>query len=353
MAYFFLTESVDYDNRPLALAAAGSATLGTFGRIRTEPAMTDTTTDYHGYSVRRLNPFRGVVQIAQSSRSRAISTDGETWDLQIKTRKPDDMWGADSPAGSTLQYLRFGTWSRRAGLSKVPAHPLLDMTSMLDEARRLTRFLEAADPTLPFPLSDRFELWLLDGSDRNPLALIASSTESNHLPEERPYRWQCADPADADFPAPEWDRIHPRHPRDTAPTPHIDALNRLVSLESGHALAQWFERLPSGAGAALPIPDMDRLNNRLLPADCFPELLIREHWRDRHDADLVADYIGWLSPLLLTLRQISDDRRVTLESQARRRAVKVEESWRFYPKIIDKGAIEAARVEARLVEANG
>lgn len=315
--------------------------------------MTVVKAEFLGYSMRRLNPFRGVVQIAQRSGSRALSFDGDTWEIQVRARRPDDMWGADSAAGSTLQYLRFGTWSPRDGIRKVPAHPLLDMTAMLEESRRLVDCLAESTPAMPFPLRDRFELWLLDGGERAPLALIGSSVDGDRLPLEKPYRWQCAAPSSPDFSAPDWDETHPLHPRDRSPTPHIDALNRVVAIESGHALAQWFERLPGGEGRGLPVPGIEGLDGRVLPGDAFPDLLVRERWSDCYEGALVAGYIDWMSPLLLTLQNLPDTRRAELERQARRRAVQVEACWRFYPKIIDRGAIDAARVEARLIDANG
>ena len=153
----------------------------------------------------------------------------------------------------------------------------------------------------------------------------------------------------AAFASSEWDSVHPIPPRDTTPTPHIDALNRLVSIESGHAVAQWFERTPSGEGVALPITGFPELNDRVLQPDSFPEALIRDTWTDCHEAALVSDYLNWLAPVLLTLQSLCDKRRAALEAQAKLRATEVEKVGVFYPKIIDRGAIDTARVEARLI----
>ncbi|OOZ36885.1 hypothetical protein [Solemya velesiana gill symbiont] len=61
------------------------------------------------YSVRRLNPFQGVIQMLHTPSGRAISLDGFHWELQIQSKRPDDLWGADSPGEPVLAYLRFGT----------------------------------------------------------------------------------------------------------------------------------------------------------------------------------------------------------------------------------------------------
>ena len=52
----------------------------------------------------------------------------------------------------------------------------------------------------------------------------------------------------------------------------MSGLERLVRIESGHTLAQWFARDASGAGQGLPVAGCDSLNNRRLPAGAFPEL---------------------------------------------------------------------------------
>ena len=47
-------------------------------------------------------------------------------------------------------------------------------------------------------------------------------------------------------------------------------------------------------------------------------------------------------------RILPDDQRAVLEQKAIARAVAVDRCWRFYPKVIDRKLIDAARVEARL-----
>ncbi|HXK57270.1 MAG TPA: hypothetical protein PLZ16_11555, partial [Gammaproteobacteria bacterium] len=71
-------------------------------------------------------------------------------------------------------------------------------------------------------------------------------------------------------------------------------------------------------------------------------------WDDALAGAVISDYHDWLSPYLLTLQNLSDEQRAGLERKAVERAVAVEACWRLYPKIIDRGIIDAARVEARL-----
>ncbi|MCP3870417.1 MAG: hypothetical protein GY703_20460 [Gammaproteobacteria bacterium] len=75
------------------------------------------------YSVRRLNPFHGVIQVAgnEEARALALSPDGLNWEVQIRARQPD-MWGAEPKGEPTYQFLRFratGRNRRRAYRSAV------------------------------------------------------------------------------------------------------------------------------------------------------------------------------------------------------------------------------------------
>ena len=286
--------------------------------------------------------------MVRTSDTRAISLDGSHWEIQIQAQRPDDLWGGVSPENST-QFLRFGTWSLSDGLRQVPAHPLLDLTAMFQRAEALIDLLEENHQRLPFPLEDRFELWLLDGKDRMPLALMSSATDDEPRHRHRSaQRWHCAERSCDDFSSPMSDLAHPTHPKDTDPHPHMSALERLVWIESGHTLAQWFERDSGGGGTGLAVTGAESLSGRHLPADAFPELLLRQAWKGDADNALVNDYLHWLSPYLLTLQDISDPTRKGLEQQARDRATLVDDNWLFYPKIIDQAAIDAARVEVRI-----
>jgi hypothetical protein len=59
-----------------------------------------------------------------------------------------------------------------------------------------------------------------------------------------------------------------------------------------------------------------------------------------------------LSGRLLTLPELTDATRKRMEQAARRQALTVDRLWRVYPKIIGRGLIDAARVEARLRRAH-
>ena len=67
---------------------------------------------------------------------------------------------------------------------------------------------------------------------------------------------------------------------------------------------------------------------------------------------LVADYIDWLAPYLLTLPRLDPGLRGYLEEQAAKQAVLLDALWRPYPDVADRGLLQRARVEAKLRRAN-
>lgn len=301
--------------------------------------------NHHCYAVRRLNPFQGVIQIIKCETARAISFDGTNWEIQIKTKRPDDMWGAPSTNEPVKQFLRFGNWSSARGLSKVPANPLLDLTAMFREANALISLILRERENLPYPLEDRYELWLLDGRKRMPLALISATTSPPTLQTAKRQQWRCADRSSKDFVSPKWDESNPKHPKDTNSHPHMSALERQVRIAAGHTLCQWFERVESGGGKGFEVAGLTELSKRKLDKHRFPEVLLHE---ENCDQDLAASYLSWISPYLLTLQRLSDKNRKILEQQARKRALLVDRNWRLYPKVIDPAFIDTVRVEAQL-----
>lgn len=304
--------------------------------------------DHQCYAVRRLNPFQGVIQIIKCETARALSLDGINWEIQIKAKRPDDMWGGTTCGKSTTQFLRFGNWSSVKGLRKVPAHPLLDLTTMFRKADDLISLIMQEQEKLPYPLEDKYELWLLD-SHRMPLALISAATSPNILVTAKEQQWRCGYRSNRDFTAPAWDENNSKYLINTNSHPHMSALERQVRIAAGHTLCQWFERTVTGEGIGIALEGFSALSGRRLDMHSFPELLLRE---ESCDNDLAAAYLRWISPYLLTLQLLSDKTRKMLEQQARHRALLVERNWKLYPKVIDPTFINTTRIEAQLRQIN-
>lgn len=306
------------------------------------------TADSHAYSLRRVNPLEGVIQVLERDAARAISRDGIDWEIQVETESPNTLWGSLNAGKAVRRFFRFGTWSKRQGLWRVPVNPLLDIGEMIEEAQDLVAALEARLEELPFPAVDRFELWLLDTQSR-PLALLATTDDPLRIADLRPQPWQAAPLAEHGFRSLVLDGEPARAQDAQNPRRHAAAVEALVRQAAGvNPVQQWFERDAQGGGHGLPHRAPAALAGRVLAAAEFPELPWRSEWAGERDAALMADYGAWSAPRLLALQGLGDPTRAALEAAARRQAEAVEALFRLYPRILDRSLIDAARVEAQL-----
>jgi len=297
--------------------------------------------DRCAFSLRRLNPFEGCLQVLATRSGRALSGDGLNWEIQVLSDSPQGLW-ANTPLAQA-SYYTFGVWSGQEGLSRVPLHPLFNSGSMLDAARQLTDELGRSPPALPFPPRDPYELWLLDEQTGRPIALLASARTQAEtgLKDER--RWIAAARGDFDFSSPHLSRRGLPLNDGYNPRVHASVLEALVRDRGGqnHRRA-WYLRRPDRAGEALDGQEPDQ------PASAFPQLPLTRAWPDAGDRALVMDYIAWRAPQLLMLSGLGERLRDRLERLAVRQPARIERWWRLYPKIDNRGLLERARVEARL-----
>ena len=136
----------------------------------------------------------------------------------------------------------------------------------------MVAFLSAAKL---FPAADRFEYWLLDGSDGSPLALILSccdESKTSTYPTRAEWTALPHSKMKVANTAPEKARSEP---------PVNDRFQRMVAARAGSKpRAAWFER-------------------REGETDTFPGLLVREDWEDQDQNDLCQRYLARKSPRLL------------------------------------------------------
>ena len=303
------------------------------------------------YGLRRVNPFLGCVAVVRSEGGRALSLDGRSWQLQVAAHPPRGLW---SGAGQDdeLRYFHFGVWSAAKGMTRVPLNPILDVGRMLAESERLIAAIEAAAPHLPFPLAPELELWLLDRDDA-PLALLATAVDAGALEDIGVPEFHAGGRGERSFRSatlaaqgiPEHDRAGPAR--------HAKELERAIAgvADGDRRQAQWFRRdaecrcCIGGQGTEPPL-------GRRLPHAAFPALPLRTEWPDDRMRTLVADYIDWLSPYLLTLPYLDDTLRAELERSASAHALAVSRLWRLYPRVLDTDFVRRARVEAQLRQAS-
>lgn len=264
------------------------------------------------YSQRLLPPYSGQVQIAESSRARAVSMDRETWEIHYRR--------------DATSFAR-ATWFKQSNLAEIVSTGMLEGEVLDDRITELATFLGSA--VLPFPAADSFEYWLLDAADESPLALIFSCIEGEHM---------------ARFPAhTEWTALPSAAMRvELTPeekareeTPVNHRFERLVAERAGNKpRARWFHRRPS-------------------EPDSFPPLMVREDWPDARHAELCQRYLHRQASRLLMLHGLAHEDRLRLEQAARAQALEVLRFHTLYPAVADEAIMRSILVEARIRVAAG
>lgn len=298
------------------------------------------------FVLRRLNPFRGVVQVVETEVGRAFSMNGRTWEVQVAVEAPAQSWGLlnrQLGSGEGKRLLRLGFWHRQEGLKRAPINPSLDREAVIAASEVMARALASHAQSVPFELIDRQELWLM-GQDQRPLALLASTPAGEPLPEPRVCTWRAAVGMEAGFQSAALQRrgVSDRH--SGIPGQHARVVEALVQAAASkeQPRARWFIQGAHGSGEALGNAAEIR------PASWFPAPTLRQDWPQAEQAELVGDYLDWLAPRLLTLQDLSHSLRDQLERAARSQALLVDAMCLLYPVVLNLDLVNAARVEARL-----
>ncbi len=281
------------------------------------------------YAIRRFCPYQGVIQVVDVGEARAYSLDGRHWQVRMRT--------------ATGRYRWRGSVSTDA-----PPDPARSGRELLAAIR--------AAPPLPFPLADRFELWLLDRETRRPLALVKTRCERAETEEPvRESTWEPFLMSQNDFRSPALEASRRNvDPRARLPRAQ-DVLAREVNLAARPLpVLQWFERHPDGSGTGLGGMRVDvSLKGRRLAAEDFPELLVRRDWADPLVEAMVREYHEYHAPLLLAHQGLSAATRRWLESAAfGARPEQVEKHHAMYPEVLDPEGLKVALVSARLIAAS-
>lgn len=279
------------------------------------------------YARRRLNPYRGVVQVIDLGEATAHSYDGLTWHLRA-----EDGQGFTRPVG---------IWLAGEGVKAGQRIP----GELLDVLER--------HPPLPFPLADRMELWLLDKAQGLPLALLASELPSRFRPEPIDPQWQPFALSYTGFRSEalaQQEQAGARLGRQ-----HRDWLANVINgAARPYPSAQWFLRRADGSGegrSGLRLAASWR--ERILSAEAFPELLVRCAGNNLLEQSVIKDYHNWLAPLLLLLPDLSEATREWLEQAACRQPAGLARIHRLLPRVMDRARLNAALVAARIASAAG
>ena len=299
------------------------------------------------YSKRLLNPFSGVIQVMEADNSRAISTDGINWRIQILSEIFKMPWHELEGSTRNEQYFVYGIWSKTGELRKAPIHPTLYQEHVEQSAEDLIQLLSKHHDSIPFPPMDSYECWLLDGQDHKPLVLLNSRID-DQLPDfPRHPDWMSCDNRDHSFTS---SAFQTRRSNATITLHAKDVLRDVVKKQTGpQAQAIWVKRDKYGHGYLLkhnqkqsPVPD------EVISAETFPMLGIRRDFDSQQEQKLINDYIQWLSPRLLTLPGINNHTRTQLEIAAQQHPLEVEKVYRLYPEVMDQSLLNKILVEAAL-----
>jgi hypothetical protein len=290
------------------------------------------------YAQRLLNPFRGVVHTIRFQSAEAVTTDGIEWDIYVAN---DALLEGLGRAGKRAQIsdIRYGHWSAEKGLKRGPLYPSDDFRRLEEMGAVVYEHLLKVHREVPFAFRDQFELWLLDRSDQ-PLALLHSVRTHSETDTRPPLDWRAGMAAQ--------ERFQSAAVGGQAESAGAYLTRHVNNLASG--VAQWFCRSDDGAGLGLhTLKGGDPLRGRVLEAEAFPPLFIATAGMDALHTRLVHDYHAWQAPWMLLLPHLDRTTRSALEASACQQAESVEKHCRLYPAVIDRAALQAARVEAALV----
>jgi hypothetical protein len=208
-------------------------------------------------------------------------------------------------------------------------------------------------PPVPFPIRDRFELWLLNNETRKPLALLKTCYKAHDMERVNDPHWRPFLMTDTGFVSPTLREAERGKPQRGWPMPHRDQLESQVNVASRPMpAAQWFERQSDGSGTGRKgLRLSDEEIGRTLAKEDFPELLISENWGDDTKSGLACDYHDWYAASLLVHQNLSRTTRERLERAACRRPQTLLSSYPLIPEILDEESMEVALVSAKLMNA--
>ncbi len=258
------------------------------------------------YAQKLTPPYSGQVQIVETDTYRALTLDGQVWEVQYVNRIHIRV--------CTITAQELKTRSSTMGQTESDtADPKLGLL-----------FNYLAEVELPFIANDHFEFWLLDNEDKSPLALIYSCATASQM-DKFPNRAEWASLPDAVM------KIEKTEHEIKMNAPPVNyQLESLVSERAGtNKKASWFDR-------------------REKHNDKFPSFLVREDWPESAQQVICKRYIDRQAPRLLMLQGLSVSHRERLESCCTPYATEVARFHAVYPEVLDIESMSALRVEARL-----
>lgn len=300
--------------------------------------------EFEHYAERLLNPFRGIINTIRYLSAEAVTADGIRWDIYVSNAAlQDNLSGA---VRTQISDIRYGSWSAERGLKRGPIFPSEEFRAMEAMGTTVFKHLLEVHGDIPFPFTDRFELWLLD-RQQQPLVLLDSAADASAINLKQACVWRPGINCRQTFTSAVADRLQIDSSQHGAITDYLATY--INSRTADMACAQVFERSEDRSGRGLHGINLDEaLQQRRLPAGDFPVVLIETQAHDDKHRQLLHDFNCWQAPWLLLLPTLSSELRRDCELHARVQALKIAAHYHLYPDVIDQAVIDAARIEARL-----
>lgn len=278
------------------------------------------------YSKRILLPFVGVVQIADLGWARAMSLNGTSWTVRYTQHENDKTRKGHLNYDPRINIALLINIEKDDMTYRVVRRDLDPGQAEID-SQRFFESIKSAD--MPFEPADHYEYWLLDAEDESPLALLFTCVEESEA------RLHTPEPVWRSIAAAELSVTDPEAQDETFYKPPVNyRLQQQIEERAG--------KKPRGAWFKRSSPDMDN----------FPSCLIKDQWDDAESQRVCDLYLDRLASRLLTLTSLPSKLRERLEVAASQYAIEVANYYRLYPEVINDKLLTAARVEARLRQAN-
>lgn len=298
------------------------------------------------YSQRLLNPFRGVMSVIDMDEADAVTLDGTNWTIYVHDERDPWAYQENIDEDIVTPDVKYGTWSAAKGFQHGPVLSTMDYPRIQRIGQALLDTIKEKQSSLPFPLKDNYELWLLDDNSNMPLALLDSACNEDRLNEDVMPCWIPGQRCKQFFKS-EASCLQQQ------PFSAAEMVSMLINEQAGNnPKAQWFWRDDNGTGFALHGKNIsETLISRQLERDAFPQLLLDTQWVESDAVGLLYDFIAWQAPWLLLLQHINADIRLELEKEASQQALIVANLYLLYPEFIDQYILNAIRVEAQMSQA--
>lgn len=305
------------------------------------------------YSLRQLSPFIGNIQVVEADYCRAMTADGQQWQIQASCETHQQAWNITDDHYIPRRYVVYGSWNQQTGFSSLPLDPMLDVPSVDHVQNALIQPLEDACHNLPFQPSDHYECWLID-RHHQPLALVASASQPQMIAHMQIPNWQAISSSQSDK------------------LPKGLSANQLQQLEQAIAQqsqgSQWFHRTADGKGHALietptlnsdfnePLnrtptfndDSLDETPMTILPSSAFSECLLNAELLSTELQAIFQHLVDWQSPRLLSLHRLSPDTHQQLEHMAQYQAIETYRRLSIYPAPLSRDILTKIQVEMKI-----